>query len=141
MEESTNNNGKKVRSNLLTFLCILTFIGSGLGSFTFLMVYLSYDDMQVILEDMKDQYPQVMQIFRGGPQFFITSAILYFISLMGAVQMWNLRKIGFHMYAAAQIFLLIVPVVTIDASMVSMVEILITGAFIIGYYSQVKRMS
>ena len=140
MEENQNNTQGMVRSSVLTFLCILTFIGSGLGTFTMTMVYLSYDDVLLAYEDLKDQLPEITALFRGGPKFFLTQGILYFISLMGAIQMWKLRKIGFHMYAAAQIFMLIVPIVIIDSSMISIVEVLITFGFIGAYFSQIKMM-
>ena len=140
MEENQNNTQGMVRSSVLTFLCILTFIGSGLGTFTMTMVYLSYDDVLLAYEDLKDQLPEITAFFRGGPKFFLTQGILYFISLMGAIQMWKLRKIGFHMYAAAQIFMLIVPIVIIDSSMISIVEVLITFGFIGAYFSQIKMM-
>lgn len=141
MEENNQKEQRKVRSSILTLLCVLTFIGSGLGTFTFIMVYMSYDEVMLAFEEVEKQFPQLEAFFHGGPKFFLTAGILYFISLMGAIQMWQLRKIGFHMYAAAQIFLLIVPVAIIDTSMISFVEVLITFGFIAGYFSQIKLLS
>jgi hypothetical protein len=141
MVENQNSDNRKVRSGLLTFLCTLTFIGSGMATFVFMMVYLSYDEMLIAMEDYKGQFPELVNIFRGGRQFFIASSILYFISLMGAIQMWKLKKIGFHMYTAAQLFLLILPMALIDSTMFSLFEVFITLAFVSGYFSQMKHMS
>ncbi|MCB2219815.1 MAG: hypothetical protein KQI35_05410 [Bacteroidetes bacterium] len=141
MEENQHSINRKVRPGLLTFLCTLTFIGSGMASFVFMMVYLSYDEMLIAMDDFKGQFPELVNIFRGGRQFFIASSILYFISLMGAIQMWKLKKIGFHIYTAAQIFVLILPMALIDSSMISVFEIFITLAFVSGYFSQIKHMS
>ena len=43
-----------------------------------------------------------------NPVFFVAQSILYGFSLFGAIQMWNLKKTGFHIYTLAQISLIIV---------------------------------
>ena len=51
--ESINPSQKEPfkRSDLLTVLCILTFIGSGLASFSNLFIFLSYEDMLTIVDE------------------------------------------------------------------------------------------
>lgn len=133
------NNTKK-RTDILTILCILTFIGSGLAAFSNLFIYLSFDEVQYIFEDYNFDFPELEMIFSGGKIFFMGGFILYMLSLSGAMQMWKLRKIGFHFYTAAQLFILLLPVVSLKSYPFSFVGLFITSAFIYGYYSQMKLM-
>ena len=126
---------------MLKILCIFTFIGSGLAVFSYLFTYLLFDEMQLMMEEMTEQYPGIEEIFSGGKQFFLTGFILYSISLSGALQMWKLRKIGFHLYTVAQIFILILPVVMIKSYQLPFLGILVSSAFVFGYYSNLKYMS
>ncbi len=137
--EQLENNTKK-RTDLLTVLSILTFIGSGLAAFSNLFIYLSFDEVQYIFDDYDFDFPELELIFSGGKAFFIGGFILYMLSLAGAMQMWKLRKIGFHFYTAAQLFILLLPVVMLKSYPFSFVGFFITAAFIYGYYSQMKFM-
>jgi len=137
--EPLENNTKK-RTDLLTTLCILTFIGSGLAAFSNLFIYLSFDEVQHIFEDYDFDFPELELIFSGGKTFFMGGFILYMLSLSGAMQMWKLRKIGFHFYTAAQLFILLLPVVMLKSYPFSFVGLFITAAFIYGYYTQMKFM-
>jgi hypothetical protein len=133
------NNIKK-RTELLTVLLVLSFIGSGLAAFSNLFIILSYDEVQNIFEDYNFDLPELELIFSGGKTFFIGGFVLYMLSLSGAMQMWKLKKIGFHFYTAAQIFILLLPVVMLKSYPFSFIGLFITAAFIYGYYSQTKFM-
>ena len=52
--------------------------------------------------------------------------------------MWKLRKIGFHLYTGAQIFIIALPVAFIPAYPFSMLSVLVTAAFLIGYAVHLK---
>ena len=96
--------GQKKRPELLTILCILTFIGSGLAAFSNLVLFLTYDEMDVLMEEMNVDFEEVMLLLSGGKRFFISGFFLYTISLMGAIAMWRLRKLGFHLYTACLLY-------------------------------------
>lgn len=128
------------RSDLLTILCILSFIGSGLAAFSNLVLLLTYDELGPMLEEMNFDIEAFKLVLSGGKSFFISGFFLYVISLAGVLGMWRLRKIGFHLYAAAQLFILILPVVSIDGFPFSIPGMLVTGAFIFGYFTQLKLM-
>ena len=134
------NKDKKRRSDLLTVLCILTFIGSGLAAFSNLVLFLTYDEMDLLMEELNFEFEEFMLLLSGGKSFFISGFFLYAISLAGATRMWRFRKIGFHLYTGAQIFLLILPVVSIEGFPFSIPGLLITAAFIFGYSTQLKFM-
>lgn len=133
--------GQKKRPELLTILCILTFIGSGLAAFSNLVLFLTYDEMDVLMEEMNVEFEEVMLLLSGGKRFFISGFFLYTISLMGAIAMWRLRKLGFHLYTAAQVFLLILPLVSIDEFPFSIAGLMVTVAFVLGYATQLKFMN
>ena len=133
------NNTKK-RTDLLTVLLVLSFIGSGLAAFSNLFIFLSFDEVQYIFEDYNFDFPELKLIMSGGKTFFIGGFVLYVLSFAGAMQMWKLQKIGFHFYTAAQLFILILPVVSLKSYPFSVFGLIVTLAFIIGYYSQLKYM-
>jgi len=136
-----NIESPKKRPDLLTVLCILTFIGSGMAAFSNLFIYLSFDEVTNILDDFEIDFPEFEMIMSGGKRFFLTGFIFYTISLAGAMQMWKLKKIGFHLYTGAQIFILLLPLAFIDNYQFSFVGLFITAAFIFAYFSNLKYMS
>lgn len=132
---------KKKRPDLLMVLCILTFIGSGMAAFSNLFIFLSFDEVSNILEDFDMDFPEFDMIMSGGKKFFLTGFILYTLSLVGAIQMWKLKKIGFHIYTGAQIFILLLPLAMIENFQFSFFGMLITAAFIFAYAYNLKHMS
>ena len=128
------------RSDLLTILCIFTFIGSGLAAFSNLFIYLSFDEMITIIEDYEVDIPGFDMMMSGGRRFFVTGFILYTLSWVGALQIWKLKKIGFHLYTGAQIFILILPVIMIPSYPFSIFSLLFTAVFIAGYAINLKFM-
>ena len=139
--EFQQNEQKPVkRPDLLTYLCILSFIGSGLASISNLFIFLSYDDMVNLMDDVKIDLPEFDLMMSGGRRFFFAGFVLYSISLFGAIFMWKLRKIGFHLYTGAQIFIIALPVAFIPAYPFSILSVLVSAAFIVGYAVHLKIM-
>ena len=140
MELPENKTNKKGRPELLTLLCILTFIGSGLAAFSYFFIFISYDEIGTMMKEMDFDFSGFEIMMSGGKRFFAAGFILYSISLGGAIQMWKLNKIGFHLYTAAQVFILILPVVMIKSLPFSIFSLLLTLVFILGFFSQLKFM-
>jgi len=137
MEEMNNvPQAKPARPTLLTVLCILTFIGSGLG----LLAYLLLAALFGAMSDMLSSIPGFSGLMTGGIALFVIMFILAFVSLFGAIKMWGLKKIGFYMYAAAQILMIIVPIIFIPEAGISVFGIVVTAAFIGLYASTLKVM-
>ena len=91
-----------------------------------------------LTEEINLDLPEFELMMSGGTRFFFTGFILYSISLFGAIFMWKLRKIGFHLYTVAQIFIIALPVAFIPAYPFSMLSVLVTAAFLIGYAVHLK---
>lgn len=125
------------RPQLLTILCILSFIGSGLGSVSNLFVYFNHD---LILEMLQEEAFQVLEynfdlFAKVNRNYFIISGLLQIISFNGVRFMWKLRRAGFHLYAIAQLLMLIVSTIYIYKPMDTfpMFDLLLTTVFILLY--------
>ncbi len=136
MNEATENPVR--RPELLTVLCILTFIGSGMSLLSNMLFFAAINPIKQALEK-KSTF-----LFMGtelnfdflldlSPMFFLFQAILLSVSLLGAIQMWNLRKTGFHLYTFSQILLLIIPKLFISTLPFPFLEMLISSVFVYLY--------
>lgn len=134
------NNVPAKRSDLLTVLCILSYIGSGLAAFSNLVLFMTYDEMDQLLEGLDFEFEEFLLLLSGGKSFFISGFFLYMVSLAGVSAMWRHKKVGFHLYTAAQLFLLVLPLISIDGFPFSIAGVLITASFIFGYFTQLKFM-
>jgi hypothetical protein len=146
MEEQQNVEPAKEApqsTGFLRFLCILTFLGSGLAMFAYFIIGAFYDvflsaEMKPLGEDEQEL---IRMMLSAGKIFFLLSAFLYALSLFGSILMWKLRKIGFHLYSLAQIMLLILPLLYIHGFRMPFVTILVTVTFIFGYSTFLRSMS
>jgi len=134
--------GKK-RPNLLTVLCILTFIGSGLNAFSNLMVFIFFDasmkSAAVLIKTFK--WPGVDWILDAKPAFFGVTALINGLALAGAIRMWQQRKQGFHIYAVSQILAIIAPMYFFRLPAPDFFSILLSGIFVLLYSSCLKKMN
>lgn len=134
-------NGKPKRPDLLTLLCILSFIGSGLAALSNLIVTISWDNIGEIVAASGITVPGIEQMLATSRNFFTISSMLYFISLVGVIKMWKLKKTGFHIYTISQILLLILPSFYISELGFPTIPVLVTTMFVLLYASNLKYMS
>ena len=134
---------KPERPRLLVILCSLTFLGSGINFFSSIMITLFYDQFVVIAETMSKSFnlPGLEMILEGKSVFFALSAFIYIGSFAGAALMWKLKKAGFHVYLISQIFLILLPMYIFHLPMPSLLDMILSGVFIILYSSNLKYMS
>ncbi len=107
MEETTQVQEQvqeKKRPVFLTVLCILTFIGSGLGVLFGLLAIVAAGAIEGLLESI----PGMQSLGGSSMLLLIVSVLLSAASLFGAIMMWQLKKMGYFIYAAAQIVALII---------------------------------
>lgn len=142
MIESQNNpiltGNRAKRPVLLTILCILTFIGSGSGSVSFLMIYSSYNEILPLMQDYASTFPALKPIMEAPKNFFLAGFLFYIFSLTGASLMWKLKKAGFHFYTGAQIMIVLLPVFFIKDFQFPVLDGLVAALFIAIYYSNYK---
>ncbi len=99
MEEQNVQATANQRPGFLTVLCILTFIGSGLGVLFNLLGIFGIGALSGFLAkyggtslDAGILKPVLMLVFSAA-------------SLYGAILMWKLKKVGFYLYVAAQVLI------------------------------------
>jgi len=130
-----------VRPAVLSLLCILTFIGSGLAAFSFLMMGLFYPAFVEVSMTSKMALPEVGIIIKNTPPWaFLLAGLSYTISLSGALMMWKLRKTGFHAYTLAQFSLLFITTFAIYPRELAGGDLLFSTMFVLLYASHLKLM-
>ncbi len=134
------------KPDLLKVLLILTFVGSGLTMFSNLIIFGFFDQIKVMFATQGSSYSflgtkmDLTPFFNLNPAFYLIQGSLSALSFAGAIFMWDLRKIGFHFYALAQISLLIVPKLFIRGLPFPGFELLISILFVFLYYKFLKIM-
>lgn len=145
MEENTPQAGQpgvSKRPVLLTVLCILTFIGSGMNLFSSLTTALAFDTIMPLLMEVAEKLklPGVEILAMTTPGYLAGNALLYAGSVTGAVLIMKLRKTGFHIYTISQVLLLIFPMYFYKLPSPGIPDLLFTGIFVTLYGSQLRIM-
>jgi len=132
-----------IRPKLLTILCILTFIGSGMNFFSSFMVSVFHETFMTVGAEVAERFelPGIDMILNANPAFFWLSTLFYILSFTGAWMMWNLKKAGFHFYTIAQILLILSPMYFFQLPGPALPDIILSGTFIILYSTHLKQLS
>ncbi|MCK4661604.1 MAG: hypothetical protein KAT68_01960 [Bacteroidales bacterium] len=102
VSESTTQTTTSERPGFLSVLCILSYIGSGLG---FLFTLLGVIGLGALLGFLSEYLPAGATDV--GIMKPIINLILFIGSLYGVFLMWKVQKLGFYIYAGAQVLLLV----------------------------------
>lgn len=134
---------KPQRPRLLSVVCILTFIGSGMNIVSSLVIFLFFDSFKIVAANMAKTFnlPGMEMITEGPSLFFGASVLIYAGALTGAFFMWNLKKLGFHIYTIAQILLVISPMFFFKLPGPGILDIFLAGTFVLLYSMNLKVMS
>lgn len=126
----------------LTVICILTFIFSVLSTISFLFCSLYYTYLPELIKNSpySKDIPGIDALTHASIWFYILNAILFGVSLAGAILMYRLRKVGFHLYTVAQILLLILPLYYMPGFKSDFSNITITTVFILIYATNLRIM-
>ncbi len=146
MQELGENKNK--RPVLLTVLCILTFIGSGVSFLANSFLFFTRDAWIIAMEEgafdvLKDtlEIEAIELLLEVDPTYFLIQALLFAFSVTGAVLMWKLKKAGFHIYTVAQLLLLIIGKIYIPALPFPMIPLLIVLTFVTLYARNLRYMN
>jgi len=110
---SDNQFEEKKRPGFLITLCILTFIGSGFSLISQLIMPVTapialefvQQSSFASIPDMIETYEQIIDTPKW--QFYMTTFFCA-TSIMGAIYMLRMKKIGFHIYTVSKFALLII---------------------------------
>ncbi len=133
----------KKRPVSLTVLCILTFLGSGFSALSNLSWVLLYDTfLEVILSNDSEIMQQMAEtIMATNKMMFLVDFLLYAGSLAGAILMFNLKKLGFHIYTVANVLLALSPAFFVEGQGINFMGLgLITIPFIVLYALHLKHL-
>lgn len=127
---------------LLKVLCVITFIGSGLGFISYGMIGLIHGFFSSNLSLIPDEQNRelIEMMLSAGRMFFFLNAVLYAVSFAGALLLWRMKKLGFHLYTASQLLLLILPLAYIKGFPMPGTNIFLTILFIWGYSGFLRFM-
>ena len=149
------------RPEMLTVLCVLSFINavwnglSNLISFVFYDMYQSLSAQMVagegIYEDIAEQMGDYWEVLANtlsmtaliGRGYYFIEMVLYIASFVGVLMMWKLQKRGFHVYTIAQILMLITTSVFVTSKIgggFPFGPIFWTALFVFMYYSHYKNV-
>jgi len=123
------NETQTSRSNLLTALCILTFIGSGTSFIGFFLASVFFEKTsQLIIK-----YSNMHTIEAISPLYLTLFMVLSAISLVGAIRMWKLHRDGFFLFTVSQLVILFLPVIWLGWNSFSVTGTIFTGVFFVRY--------
>jgi hypothetical protein len=131
------------RPNLLTVLCILTFVGSGMNLFSSLVIAGFYDAFTEIAGEVgrKFNLPGMDLLLSMKPIYYAVSGLLYAGSIAGAVLMMRMKKLGFHIYTVSQILLLLTSMYFMHLPSPGLPETIFSGLFILLYSRNLNVMT
>jgi hypothetical protein len=144
--ENPNTTGQEApketqrRPDRLTAMLVLSFIGSGIGAFSYSFYAGLFDEIKLMYEEKTLAIPGLDLLMAGGVGYFLTGAILYWASFIGIYLMWKFKAIGFHFYTASQVLLLVLPITMLKNYPFSYVDLILTIFFIAFYRLHLKLM-
>jgi len=128
------------RPGFLTFLCILTFIGSGLSLLSHLLspivaplaLEIMRESSFASIPGMIEAYEQILEV--PVWQFYVF-AFCSATSIIGAVYMMKMKKIGFHLYTIAQLAILFISQFVVGGNLKPKISDLLITLVFIGLYA------
>jgi len=129
-------NRAKNRPSLLSALCILTFIGSGIAFLGYFAASLFFDQTKEIIV----KYSSMHSAESLSPLYFTALMALYALSLVGAIRIWKLHRGGFYLYLLVQLLILFLPPVWMGWESFSTTNAIFTIVFIAGYSMNLRHL-
>lgn len=127
----------KKRPVLLTVLCILTFIGSGLSILFWLFAIIGLGSLLGFLG-------KIPGFGVGGGESTIITPIIFLLLgvllLISAIMMWKLKKTGYFLYILIKVLGIILPIILLGA-LFKIGSLIIPVIMIILYGLNLKAMS
>lgn len=133
MAEETNVETQK-RPGFITVLCILTFIGSGLGILGGILMLVGSGMLA------GSSFGSLLGAAAGGGALYGGLILAGNLAcLFGAIQMWKLKKMGFYIYIAGSLIGIIAPI-AIGAGF-NVGSVIFPVAFMVMYGINLKHMA
>lgn len=164
MEEYNIQEEPAKRPEMLTILCVLSFINAVWNALSNFISFVFYDTIkdlfskmssEEMLEELGEEMGDEMietwtslmdassSVFAVGRGYYFFEMVLFIASFVGVLMMWKLWKRGFHIYAIAQILMLIVTSIFVINKIgggFPLGAIFWTALFVIMYYAHYKKV-
>lgn len=142
----------------LRFILVLSLIGSGFQLLSNFFTALLYPAFKTAFESGEWQkmlplmsqlsgssdttpFEYAMEQMMNVPQaVYFLWVLLYAMSLAGVIMMWRLRRNGLHLYAIAQLLILIVTLLFMGKSHLPVGDVMMTILFIVVYFVNLRRI-
>lgn len=148
------------RPEMLTVICILSFINAVYNGISNFVSFAFYDSFQKVFtqmrngegmfadmaEQMGDNWEMFAQAsslaFSIGRGYYFLETLLYVASFIGVLMMWRLQKKGFHVYTIAQCLMIIMTSIFVTNKIGGFPfgPIFWTAAFVFMYASHYKNV-
>lgn len=121
---------KEVRPKLLIWLCV----GSAISGFLWIVMLVTLSILSVKGQVPSGLFPGLaVGYLQAGYLFMSVLILLATLGLTGVLMMWQLKKTGFYLYAAAKIVLYFLPVLFISSNHLTLPGLVTTSVPIILY--------
>ena len=121
LDNGTDTTYKGGRPSFLTVLCILTFVGTGLGIIYSFFILFWISTMERVfgsisdLNDISNVNDQLVNSYRLMKWSMIGGVLANLLCLTGAIVMWRMRRIGFYFYIFGQAIPIIIAVLSFNS--------------------------
>ena len=148
------------RPEMLTVICVLSFINAVYNGISNFISFAFYDSFQKVFAQMRngegmfadmaeqlgdnwEMFAQASSLaFSVGRGYYFLETILYVASFIGVLMMWRLQKKGFHVYTIAQCLMIIMTSIFVTSKIGGFPfgPIFWTAAFVFMYASYYKNV-
>lgn len=130
---------RKAAIRRLHILLVLSFINTGLYLLSETLSAVLLPTMTTFFEANPNLVPDEMAIMiersLNIPQwYYLLTALLDIVSIIGLIKMWNLRQNGFHYYTLSKLLLILLPILFLDRLYVGIGNIMIAVLMIVYYW-------
>ena len=148
------------RPEMLTVICVLSFINAVYNGISNFVSFAFYDSFQKVFAQMRngegmfadmaeqlgdnwEMFAQASSLaFSVGRGYYFLETLLYVASFIGVLMMWRLQKKGFHVYTIAQCLIIIMTSIFVTNKIGGFPfgPIFWTAAFVFMYASHYKNV-
>ena len=148
------------RPEMLTVICVLSFINAVYNGISNFVSFAFYDSFQKVFAQMRngegmfadmaeqlgdnwEMFAQASSLsFSVGRGYYFLETLLYVASFIGVLMMWRLQKKGFHVYTIAQCLMIIMTSIFVTSKIAGFPfgPIFWTAMFVFMYASHYKTV-
>lgn len=115
----------KVKPIVFESACIFSFLGSLIGLLYMISFAISFDEMIKVM----GKFTNYASLKPLTPLYFASLMAAYVLSITGVIKLFRMQRSGLYFYLAAQLMILILPLVRMGLGALSVTNIIFTLLF------------